>query len=92
MTTRTYLGCPCPPTISFIQRLGSALLYGVCSILITIINKIVLTSYGYVRTPFLLYKKINFKENNQNQCKSSIVALYCPQLDFPHFNCLPLDR
>ena len=48
MTSKTYLGCPCPPTISFVQRLGSALFYGACSCLITIVNKLVLTSYGYV--------------------------------------------
>jgi len=31
----------------FIQRLGSALFYGICSGLITVVNKLVLTSYGY---------------------------------------------
>jgi len=48
MTSKTYFGCPCPPTISFVRRLGSALLYGACSGLITIVNKLVLTTYGYV--------------------------------------------
>jgi len=61
MTSKTYLGCPCPPTISFVQRLGSALFYGACSCLITIVNKLVLTSYGYVfffvfRDCFFSYK------------------------------------
>ena len=48
MASRTYVGCPCPPTVSFVQRIGSALLYAVCSGLITVVNKVVLTTYGYV--------------------------------------------
>jgi hypothetical protein len=48
MASKTYFGCPCPPTISFLQRVGSALFYGACSGLITVVNKLVLTSYGYV--------------------------------------------
>lgn len=48
MASRTCVGCPCPPTVSFVQRIGSALLYAVCSGLITVVNKVVLTSYGYV--------------------------------------------
>jgi hypothetical protein len=48
MASTTVFGCPCPPTITFVQRLGSALFYGACSGLITVVNKLVLTSYGYV--------------------------------------------
>ena len=35
-------------TVTLVQRLQSALFYGLCSGLITIVNKLVLTSYGYV--------------------------------------------
>ena len=55
MASQTYLGCPCPPTVSFVRRVGSALFYGACSCLITIVNKLVLTSYGYVL--FFLFEK-----------------------------------
>ncbi|CAM4819375.1 unnamed protein product [Rotaria magnacalcarata] len=48
MTSNTWLGCPCPPAVSFVRRVGSALLYAICSGLITIVNKLVLTSYEYV--------------------------------------------
>lgn len=40
--------CPCPPNVLFFQRITSALFYALCSGLITVVNKIVLTSYGYV--------------------------------------------
>ena len=48
MTSVTFPGCPCSMTLPFVQRLGSALCYAICSVLITIVNKVVLTSYGYV--------------------------------------------
>ncbi|UJR14590.1 hypothetical protein I4U23_001585 [Adineta vaga] len=36
-----------PSNVTFIQRLFSAFFYGICSGLITVVNKIVLTSYGF---------------------------------------------
>ncbi|CAF1111488.1 unnamed protein product [Adineta steineri] len=54
MTSQTYCGCPCPPTISFVQRVGSALLYAACSGLITIVNKVVLTTYGYLTVSIVI--------------------------------------
>ncbi|UJR32177.1 hypothetical protein I4U23_019642 [Adineta vaga] len=47
MTRTPYFRCSCLPTMSFVQRFGSALFYGACSGLITIVNKVVLTTYGF---------------------------------------------
>jgi hypothetical protein len=79
MTSKTYLGCPCPPTISFVQRLGSAIFYGACSCLITIVNKLVLTSYGYV---IFFYMRFFFR--------SSFVPLLHNR--FPSFQLLAIGQ
>jgi len=45
--------------VTIVQRLGSAVFYALCSGLITVVNKLVLTSYGY--TMFLIDSiKTNF--------------------------------
>ncbi len=77
MTSKTSSSSSHPPTVLFIHRLGSALFYGLCSGLITVVNKLVLTSYGY---NFLLIE--NFLSH----------FILCYTTDFLHFNCLPLDR
>ncbi|XP_049851078.1 UDP-sugar transporter UST74c-like [Schistocerca gregaria] len=35
------------PTTALVRRIGSAVLYGACSFLITVVNKTVLTTYGF---------------------------------------------
>ncbi|CAF0977127.1 unnamed protein product [Rotaria sordida] len=80
MTCKTCLGCPCPPTISFVQRLGSALFYGACSGLITVVNKLVLTSYEFPSFQLLAI----------GQLTVSITVLYLARffgfIRFPHFS------
>ncbi|CAF1166445.1 unnamed protein product [Rotaria sp. Silwood1] len=47
MTRKSQSSSSHPQNLLFIQRLSSALFYGICSGLITIVNKLVLTSYGF---------------------------------------------
>ncbi|CAF2032973.1 unnamed protein product [Rotaria magnacalcarata] len=80
MTSNTWLGCPCPPTVSFVRRVGSALLYAICSGLITIVNKLVLTSYEFPSFQLLAI----------GQLTVSIIVLYVARsfgvIRFPHFS------
>ncbi|CAF3588528.1 unnamed protein product [Rotaria sp. Silwood1] len=80
MTCATCCDCPCPPTISFVRRLGSALFYGACSGLITIVNKLVLTSYEFPSFQLLAI----------GQLTVSIIVLYVARfigvIRFPHFS------
>ncbi len=48
MHSTSVTNLPFPTPSSFFERLGSAVFYGACSGLITIVNKLVLTSYAYV--------------------------------------------
>ena len=48
MARRTYVACPCSPTVSFTQRIGSALFYAICSSLAIVVNKVILTTYEYM--------------------------------------------
>jgi len=86
MSSRTFCGCPCPPTVSLIQRLGSALFYAACSGLITIVNKIVLTSYGFPSFQLLAI----------GQLTTTIVVLYIARalnlIRFPHLSINTLHK
>ncbi|CAF1014075.1 unnamed protein product, partial [Didymodactylos carnosus] len=73
---RKRLECPSPPTVSFLQRISSALLFATSSCLITIINKIVLTSYGFP----------SFQLLGIGQLAVSAVILYCLRcMNLVHF-------
>ncbi|CAF1072302.1 unnamed protein product [Adineta ricciae] len=80
MTRKTYFGCPCPPTVSFLRRLGSALFYATCSSLITIVNKLVLTTYGFPSFQLLAV----------GQLTVTVFVLYLARsfnlIRFPHFS------
>ncbi|CAF0875222.1 unnamed protein product [Adineta steineri] len=66
--------------VSFIQRVFSAVLYGTCSGLITVVNKLVLTSYGFPSFQLLAI----------GQLVVSIIVLYVARLlnivHFPPFS------
>ncbi|CAF0744014.1 unnamed protein product [Adineta ricciae] len=75
---------PKPPpnsaNFTFLQRLSSALFYGICSGLITVVNKLVLTSYGFPSYQLLAI----------GQLLVSIIVLYVARLfnviNFPSFS------
>ncbi|CAF1085469.1 unnamed protein product [Rotaria sordida] len=80
MTGKTTSSSSHSQNISFIQRFGSALFYGICSGLITVVNKLVLTSYGFPSFQLLAI----------GQLIVSIIVLYVARLlnivHFPQFS------
>ncbi|CAF5201600.1 unnamed protein product [Rotaria magnacalcarata] len=70
----------CPQNVTFVHRVGSAIFYASCSGLITVVNKLVLTSYGFPSFQLLAI----------GQLLISIVLLYVARLSnliaFPPFS------
>ncbi|RZF33471.1 hypothetical protein LSTR_LSTR010127 [Laodelphax striatellus] len=71
---------PQPPVQSPFKKLMAALFYAICSLLITIVNKSVLTSYGFPSFQVLAF----------GQMMTTIIVLYvskkCRVVDFPDFS------